>query len=100
MTERLMTERPMTERKVITRAEVAELLGITPERLRQTGPRLRREHGFPPSLPGSGGRRYALALVVAWIDRRPTDPASTTPEADASAFERTLLARAAAMAAG
>lgn len=88
----------MAEPLVITAAQVAELLGITPERLRQTGARLRRAHGFPPALPGSGGRRYSRAVVTAWIDgHRPPAPHNPAMEADVSACEAVLLRRAGAM---
>lgn len=98
----------MAETPVITRAQVAALLGISPATLVDRVGELRRTHGFPQALPGSGGRRYARALVLAWINRRPapapnagsSSPSGAAGEQAVADCEAILLGRARAMAAG
>ena len=89
----------MADTPVITRVQVAELLGIAPATLAARVGDLRRNHGFPQAIPGSGGRRYSRALVIAWIDRRPGPPPNPDLEQDVAACEAILLGRARAMAA-
>lgn len=91
----------MTDSPVITRAQVAALLGIAPSTLLARIGELRTRHNFPAALPGSGGRRYSRALVLAWIDARPAVPHTLPPGQDTIDHEAILLARArATMAAG
>ena len=51
----------------IGREELAGWLHVTPEALYNKLPKLEREHGFPPKLPGSNGL-WSRAVVLAWID--------------------------------
>lgn len=88
----------MSERPVITRAEVAHLLGISPATLLDQVGALRRDHGFPHAIPGSGGRRYSRAAVVAWIDGRPAPVPNPDMEQAVAECEAILLGRARAMA--
>ena len=90
----------MAEPLVITRAQVAELLGISPATFVGRVGEMRLHHGFPPAIPCSGGRRYSRAAVLAWIDGRPSAPTNPALEADVAACEAILLGRAQAMAAG
>jgi predicted DNA-binding transcriptional regulator AlpA len=90
----------MAERPVITRAQVAELLGMAPATLLDRIGHMRQHHAFPHAIPGSGGRRYSRAAVLAWIERRPTPPPNPALEQDVAECEAILLGRARAMAAG
>lgn len=57
-----------TARRLLTRAEVLRLAGISTSSLY----RLMAAHGFPPAIAfPSGGRRWDEAEVLAWIDRQP-----------------------------
>lgn len=84
----------MSEPLVITRAQVAELLGIAPSTLLDRVGDLRRNHNFPQALPGSGGRRYARAAVVAWVNGRPGPAPNPDTEAAVAECEAILLGRA------
>jgi len=84
----------MADPVVITRAQVAELLGIAPATLADRVGDLRLRHGFPRAIPGSGGRRYSRALVVGWIDGRPGPAPNSAEELDVGACEAILLERA------
>lgn len=87
----------MPDLHTITRAQVAELLGIAPATLGTHLPVLRGTHAFPAPIPCSGGRRYSRAQIVAWIDgTRPPAPA-TDLEQDVAAAEAILLGRARAV---
>lgn len=90
----------MADSPVITRAQVAALLGIAPSTLLARIGELRTRHNFPDALPCSGGRRYSRALVLSWIDARPAVPQADAAH-QAAEHEAILIARArAAMAAG
>lgn len=84
----------MPEALVITRAEVAEMLGISVATFGDRVGEMRRRHHFPWALPGSGGRRYARAAVVAWINGRPGPPPNPDTEAAVAECEAILLGRA------
>ena len=90
----------MAEPPVITRAQVAELLGISPATLLDRIGHMRRQHGFPEAIPASGGRRYSRAAVLAWIEQRPGPPPNPETEAAVAEAEAILLGRARSMAAG
>jgi hypothetical protein len=90
----------MADSAVITRAQVAELLGVSPATMLDRVAEWRRRHGFPHAIPGSGGRRYSRTAVLAWIEGRPTPAPNPALEADVAACEAILLGRAHAMAVG
>jgi predicted DNA-binding transcriptional regulator AlpA len=89
----------MSATPIITRAQVADLLGVSPSTLLGRIAELRRAHQFPPAVPCSGGRRYSRAAILAWIDghRPPARPADPALDADVAACEAVLLTRAHAM---
>lgn len=84
----------MPDLHTITRAQVAQLLGIAPATLSDHLPRLRGSHAFPAPIPCSGGRRYSRAQVVAWIDGTRPPRVNDTLEPDIAAAEAVLLGRA------
>lgn len=81
----------------LTATQVAQLLGITVETFYRRVTALKRDHGFPPPLPGS--RRYSAAAVRAWVDRGGTPPPPPAPEleGEVAACEARLLSRARTM---
>jgi hypothetical protein len=89
----------MPDRATITTAELAALLGVQKATLQDRIGTMRRDAGFPPPIPYSGGRRHSRDLVLAWINRTsPATPApDTTLEQDVTACEAVLLRRAHAM---
>jgi predicted DNA-binding transcriptional regulator AlpA len=84
----------MPEPISLTATAVAQLLGITVETFYRRVTGLKRDHGFPPPLPG--GRRYSAAAVRAWIDRGGAPPPAAAPalDDDVADCEQQLLARA------
>lgn len=90
-----MTDAP----PIITSAEVATLLGIAKSTLQDGIAQLRRAHHFPAAIPGSGGRRYSRAAILAWINgARPTTPPPTAAtDQDVATAEAVLLHRARTM---
>jgi len=90
----------VTDPVVITRAQVAEVLGISLATFTDRVGEMRREHRFPLPLPSSGGRRYARAAVVAWINGRTGPAPNADMEMAVSEVEAILMGRARSMAAG
>lgn len=89
----------MPDPATLTTAEVAALLGVQKATLQDRIGTMRRDAGFPPPIPYSGGRRHSRDLVLAWINgshqQVAIDPARIAINiADA---EDTLLRRAHAM---
>lgn len=65
----------------IGREELASWLGVQPAHLYNKLPKLEKDHGFPPKLPGSNGL-WSRAAVLAWIDRTlGTEPPPAAPAA-------------------
>ena len=56
--------------------ELARELGITPQRLRRTWPRLHREHGLPRKHPC--GWAWPRALTTAWLLAQQGAPVADT----------------------
>lgn len=54
------------DRPVLKAGEVAELFGWTITHFYTQRPKLEREGGFPPRLPGVAG--WSRAAVLRWID--------------------------------
>jgi hypothetical protein len=90
----------MSDPPIITRAQVAALLGVRPASLHGRIGWMRTQHGFPGAMPGSGGRRYSRQAVLDWIHRAgapPSPPHNPAMEQDVAACEALLISRARAM---
>lgn len=60
-------------RPALTRAQVAAELGETLDWFYRNRKRLERDHGFPPALPGTNGRKWDLKAINAWKDAQMPD---------------------------